>query len=256
MLLTDAALALDPALVMERAGQPPDPWQRRLLRSTAPRILINVTRQGGKSTTVGALAAHAAHYTPGALVLCLSPSQRQSGELHRKVKDSLAVLGDAGAELEQDSVLSTELGNGSRVVALPGKEGTVRGYSGAHLLIVDEASRVSDDLYRAVRPMLAVSGGRLIAPSTPFGKRGWWYEEWEHGGDTWERYEVRADQCPRISREFLAEERRALGVFYAQEYENAFLDPVNALFSGADIDAMLSDEVAPLFPLKPLQEAV
>jgi hypothetical protein len=71
-----------------------------------------------------------------------------------------------------------ELGSGSRIVSLPGTEGTIRGYSAVSLLIGDEAARVSDALYYAVRPMLAVSQGRLLALSTPFGKRGWFCEEW------------------------------------------------------------------------------
>jgi hypothetical protein len=50
------------------------------------------------------------------------------------------------------------------------------------LVIVDEAARVPDDLYRAVRPMLAVSQGRLIALSTPFGQRGWFYDELHGSG--------------------------------------------------------------------------
>jgi hypothetical protein len=76
------------------------------------------------------------------------------------------------------SALRLTLANGSRIVALPGSEATVRGYSGAALLVVDEASRVADDLYFAIRPMLAVSGGRLVALTTPYGKRGWFYDEW------------------------------------------------------------------------------
>jgi hypothetical protein len=45
------------------------------------------------------------------------------------------------------------------------------------MLVIDEASRVDDTLYLAVRPLLAVSGGRLVALSTPFGKRGWFHDE-------------------------------------------------------------------------------
>jgi hypothetical protein len=75
-----------------------------------------------------------------------------------------------------ESALRLELENHSRIISLPGQEQTVRGYAGVSLLIVDEAARVPDDLYFAVRPMLAVSNGRLIALSTPFGKRGWFYE--------------------------------------------------------------------------------
>ena len=69
---------------------------------------------------------------------------------------------------------------------------------------------MADELYMAVRPMLAVSGGRLVAMSTPFGTRGWWYEAWE-SSEPWERYEVPATMCPRISAEFLEEERRSMG---------------------------------------------
>jgi hypothetical protein len=35
----------------------------------------------------------------------------------------------------------------------------VRGFAGVHLLIIVEAARVPDDLYRALRPMVATSEG-------------------------------------------------------------------------------------------------
>jgi hypothetical protein len=56
--------------------------------------------------------------------------------------------------------------------ALLGTEKTIRGFSGAALLIVDEAARVDDALYYALKPMLAVSGGSLLMLSTPYGRRG------------------------------------------------------------------------------------
>ncbi len=111
---------------------------------------------------------------------------------------------------EAESALRLELANGSRLVSLPGTERTVRGYSGVALLVIDEAARVSDALYYSVRPMLAVSGGALLALTTPDGKRGWFYEAWS-GAEPWRRVEVKARDCPRISPEFLREERRVLG---------------------------------------------
>jgi hypothetical protein len=87
------------------------------------------------------------------------------------------------------------------------------------LLIIDEAARVPDDLYRAVRPMLAVSKGRLICLSTPYGKRGFFWEAWARGGDDWRRFEAPAAQCPRIAAEFLEQEKRAMGEsWFRQEY--------------------------------------
>ena len=119
----------------------------------------------------------------------------------------------------------------------------VKAFEGVRLLIVDEAARVPDDLYYSVRPMLAVSGGRLIALSTPWGTRGFFYENWAKGED-WERYEVPADQCPRISPEFLAEEQRNIGEFwYRQEYLCEFLDNETRAFRRQGIDRAFNEEV-------------
>jgi hypothetical protein len=140
-----------------------------------------------------------------------------------------------------------ELANGSRIISLPGDEATIRGYSGVSLLIVDEASRVVDPLYYSIRPMLAVSGGRLIALSTPYGKRGWYWEEWT-GEGPWTRVQITAHQCPRISAEFLAEEEKAIGErWYRQEYFCSFEDVIDQVFSFDDIQAACDDSVQPLF---------
>ncbi|HEY8505547.1 MAG TPA: terminase family protein, partial [Gemmataceae bacterium] len=146
-----------------------------------------------------------------------------------------------------ESALRLELGNGSRVVSLPGTEATVRGFGGVALLVIDEAARVPDPLYYAVRPMLAVSRGRLVALSTPFGKRGWFHDEW-HSAGKWERVSVTAQQCPRIEPAFLGEERRAMGErWYKQEYMNSWVDVADAVFAYEDIRAAFDADVRPLF---------
>ncbi len=170
-LAADLALALDPVLLAEAAGLTPDPWQAAVLRSSAPRVLLNVTRQGGKSTITAVLAVHDALYTPDRLVLLLSPSLRQSSELFKKV---LLVYQAAGRPVAAvtETALHLALANGSRIVALPGKEETIRGFSGVTRLIVDEAARVPDALYYAVRPMLAVSGGPADCDEHAVGQAG------------------------------------------------------------------------------------
>jgi hypothetical protein len=247
MIAADLAMALDPVVLAERAGITPDPWQAQVLRSPASRLLLNCSRQSGKSTITAVLSVHTAVYRPGSLCLLLSPALRQSQELFRQCLDVYRAL-DQPIPPTAESALRLELDNGSRIVALPGKEGTIRGYSGVALLAIDEASRVLDDLYRSVRPMLAVSGGRLLALSTPFGTRGWWYDAWQ-SDEPWERTEVPAAACPRISPEFLAEERRSMGAWwFDQEYGCTFLDAQDAVFRRADIDAAFVDDIAPLFP--------
>jgi hypothetical protein len=246
-LARDLQMRLDPAAVMRCAGMDPDPWQESLLRSRADRMLLLCARQTGKSTVTGAIAYHEVSYNPGSLVLLLSPSLRQSQELFRKVADFRNRLGDA-VPVKDESALRVEWQNGSRIVALPGTEETVRGFSGVRLLIVDEAARVADSLYFAIRPMLAVSGGRLICLTTPFGKRGFFHEEWA-GPNAWERVRITARECPRISPAFLEEERNSLGDWwYRQEYECDFADTSDQYFRTEDILRAFSDDVQPLFP--------
>jgi hypothetical protein len=147
--------------------------------------------------------------------------------------------------LDEETQLSLKLANGSRIVSLPGKEGTVRGYSSVRLLSVDEASRVPDSLYLATRPMLAISRGRLVLLSTPFGTRGFFYEAWR-SAEPWERYEVPAERCPRIPAAFLEEERRTLGEWwFGQEYGCQFLDAQTQAFRREDIERAFTDEVEP-----------
>jgi len=135
-------------------------------------------------------------------------------------------------------------------VSLPSSEATIRGFSGASLIIEDEASRVPDDLYRAVRPMLATSGGRLVLMSTPYGKRGHFWEVWNEGGPEWERVKVPSTECPRISAAFLAEEQRSLGAWwFSQEYLCEFEDTVSGVFDRELVERAISDEIEPLIIL-------
>jgi len=191
-------------------------------------------------------ALHRALYYPGSLVLCLAPTLRQSQELFAKVAGFYRDLGRPVAP-RGERKLSLELENGSRIITLPGSERTIRGFSGANLLLVDEASRVDDELYYAIRPMLAVSGGSLMMLTTPYGKRGVFYEEWT-GGLGWERYEVPASQCPRISEAFLDEERSDLPPFiFRQEYECSFEETEDQVFTTDMIDRAVTAGVEPLF---------
>jgi hypothetical protein len=202
-------------------GMDPDPWQAQVLEAGHRRLLLNCSRQAGKSTSVAVLSLLEALYNRGSLTLLLSRSLRQSTELfhritefHRRVKFIL---------LEKRTAHELRLTSGSRIISLPCREDTIRGFASVNLLVIDEAARVPDDLYRAVRPMLAVSRGRLVCLSTPRGKHGFFYDAWAHGGADWVRIQVPATQVPRNSAETLAEERRCLGeATYRQEYECSF----------------------------------
>jgi hypothetical protein len=231
----------------------PDPWQAAVLEWEGNRLLLNCCRQSGKSTITAVLALHQALYIPRSLILMVSPSQRQSSELFRKVQDFLFLL-PVRPTLLEDNKLSLQLRNGSRVVSLPSKEGSVRGFSSVSLLIEDESSRVRDDLFLATKPMLAVSQGRHILMSTPFGRRGHFFETWENGGSTWERIKITAYQCPRISADFLAEEKASMpDWWFKSEYRCEFTETLDSVFTHEQVMAAMSADVHPLFPLETLQ---
>ena len=219
-----------------------DHWQQRLLRSEAPLVLLNVSRQAGKSSMAALIGLHRALLYPGSLVLILAPAERQAKETFSKVTTFYGKLSrPVGAD--SDRKLGMELANGSRIEALPGSERTIRGFSGVDLLIVDEAARVDDALYYAVRPMLAVSGGVLMMLSTPYGRRGVFFEEWT-GGEGWERYEVPAAECPRIPPAFLEAERKSMPEWwYAQEYGCEFRETEDQLFTHEMIEGARDDEI-------------
>ena len=224
----------------------PDRTQERVLGTASKRVLLNCTRQWGKSTITAARAVYEAGTKPGSLTLVVSPSARQSGEFVKKAAGFAQTLG-MRPKGDGDNEMSLEFPGGARIVGLPGNEATVRGFSAVSLLLVDEAARVSDDLYLAIRPMLAVSGGTLWLMSTPFGKRGFFHEAWARGGADWERVRVPADECPRISARFLAEERATMGErWFRQEYLCEFVDGVSGIFDTELVERAITKDVMPL----------
>jgi hypothetical protein len=227
----------------QRLGFVPDSVQTRVLDRRIHRGILNCTRQWGKSTITAVKALHRALVEEKSLVIVASPSERQSGEFLMKARAFARTMG-LRPKGDGTNALSLVLPNGSRLVGLPGLEGTTRGFSNPSLLLIDEASRVSDALFESLTPMLATGNGDLWLMSTPAGKRGFFWETWEHGGDLWTRIAVPATECPRISQAFLEEERARKGdSIFRQEYLCEFVQDNDALFREEDIDACIRADI-------------
>jgi hypothetical protein len=174
------------------------------------------------------------------------PPQGQCGELVPPERAAAAAVLSSGMKVTP----SVSASNGSRIISLPGKEATVRGYSNVALLVVDEAARVADDLYMSIRPMLSVSGGRIVLLSTPFGKRGFFHHEFTEGGADWHRVKVTAHDVPRIDPAWLAAESERIGSWwFSQEYLCEFVETDDQVFGYDLVMSAISPTVAPLFPL-------
>jgi hypothetical protein len=168
-----------------------------------------------------------------------------------------ALVGEAARQADpekavRDSVLTMEFGNGSRIISLPCKSETTVGFSRVALLILDEAARIPDDTYQFLSATRATTRGALVALSTPWGKRGWFWEQWkrcqeaqEQGQpEPWHRVRVTAEQVDRIAPEWLEGERQDIGErMYSQEYGCQFVDTIDAVFAYDDIHAALKPDI-------------
>jgi hypothetical protein len=127
------------------------------------------------------------------------------------------------------------------------------GFLGIVVILLIDAPRVSQcahsvELLAALRPTMATVDGSLIGLSTPFGKRGWFYESWSGGDPSWTRIRVPASDCPRISQAFLVDERRELGALrFSEEYELAWNEPESSMFPTAIIERAFTSDVTPLW---------
>lgn len=230
----------------------PDPVQTRILNESASRLILCCSRQFGKSTITTIKALHHAWHHPRALVLVAAPTARQSGEWIEKSSAFLRALGTRprGDGRNENSL---KLPNGSRLIGLPGVAANIRGFSAVSLLLIDEAAFVPEELYQALNPMLAVSNGALWLMSTPNGQSGFFYEEWHREQSPWIRFQVTAEQCPRIAPAFLAEQRIALGdPVYRREYLCEFAPGNTQIITREMLDTAFDPTLTPLNQGNPL----
>jgi len=197
---------------------PADPKQLEILASPSRRIAICCSRQWGKSTTAAIKALHHALTHPNSLTLIASRTLKQSVNLLEKiaafVTRSLGLPRRRVAR-QPESIL---LPNGAQIIATSGASDSSRGLSAVSLLVIDEAAYTPDALYHAFRPMLATQPNAAVwLLSTPNGRRGFFHESFT--SDRWTAFSVPATECPRISQDFLDEERRLPGpAVFNREY--------------------------------------
>jgi hypothetical protein len=209
--LRETAYHIDPPLwVREVLGVEPAPWQKDFLRSRLGASIIALTaRQVGKTTSAAWAIAHYMLFTPGGLSVIACPAQRQSAEAVRRVRE---ILIKVGAELRTDNVYALELKNGSRVLALPGSDDSIRGLTVDGWIVADEAARLSNDLIAALGPMRArCPQARFAMLSTAWSRTDPFWMVWEGDDPSWMRLRATADSVSFFTEEFLAQQKRLLG---------------------------------------------
>ena len=243
-------VSTDPVELAREAGFAPDERQAEVLRAMAdPAVkqgILNCTRQWGKSTTAAAGAVFRVVSRAGCLVVVASASEVQAARLVGTAREMLEKL---GIPVRRDGIhqISVLLPNGSRIVGVPRNEATVRGLAAVSLLLIDEAAKVPDSMYHAVRPMVAVSRGDVWLMSTPWGAFGFFYEAWMHGGPAWKRFSVKATECARIPVEWLEQERSQMTRWaFQREFMAEFVRDDLSAFDAELVEAAMDDHAAPM----------
>lgn len=264
-----------PEYYITQLGMPPYEWQESVLDRSANRVCLIAPRQAGKSIIVAGLATHTAKTSPGSLTVIIAPKLNQAMETARKVKDFIAMDPEIRMVRSNDSL--AELATGSRILCLAATENAPRGYSAPDLIILDEAARIPDEVYAAVRPQLTTNPeAKLVILSTPFGKSGFFWRAWaeetywkkvrvetgyiiEHTKNGmvvvpevididarrkyWEEKNVEFFVSPHHRKSWLQEELDTVGEWwFSQEYGIEFKESVENLFDFDDIRAAFADE--------------
>ena len=158
------------------------PWQRAVLRDQATRITICGARQSGKSTILSGVCCHTAKYRPKSLSVILAPTKLQASEDIGKVRDFMTRDPDYPT-VKRSGAEEIVLENGSRILVLTATDTAARGFSKPAVVLFDEASRIDDSVYDAVRPMITGSRTSVIYEiSTPFGRKGFFYDHFSRIG--------------------------------------------------------------------------
>jgi hypothetical protein len=92
--------------------------------------------------------------------------------------------------------------------------------------------------------MVTVPQGDIWLMSTPWLTEGFFYEAWEHGGDAWARFSVKATECARIPGEWLEQERRELGeAAFRREYMAEFIQDDASAFDAEVVRGALDPQL-------------
>lgn len=244
-------------------------WQDKILYPSLKWKLLLTCRQAGKSTAVAAKVEPVCRFEPGSDALIVCPAQDQSKEVMHKVADFINLRDDP--YLTGDAVYEKVWKNRSRVMALPGSERSVRGYSDPRFIIFDEAARIGDATYNAAIPMTAAGVTEVLALSTPWGKRGWFYRAWHDQSGTWDkvmvtvRWRLAPDEMSLVQgppedemQDYYA--KRGVSFYYSERHTKAFcermLGEIGPLWYRQEYQCEFIDLVTGVFTDSVVQQAV
>lgn len=260
----------------------PFDYQDQVLNDPSERIIVCSSRQIGKTYVVAIKALHFAMFNPNKTILVFSKNQNQSKKFLREIKrlmyEGMVYMNhtlekqDLGFKPTEENTWmfpedidnkkpnnQTEftLTNGTTIMSLPATDSS-RGYT-AHLVIVDEAAFVPDEIFdMIIEPTVRYTGGSIILLSTPNGQKGFFHrffdpedksERDENDPLTYKRYWWNWNMCPEPNiRKQTERKRKELDpIRFLQEYEAQFTSDGDAFFQSRKVKEAIDPDLEVIF---------
>ncbi len=213
-----------------------DEWQKKYIFETGPdeNCFLLCGRQVGKTTAMSIKAVELClnKFQKGENVLICSITEKQGYHLLAKclAYAEERYKGKVKRGKDRPTMHRINFTNGTSILSFASGE-TGEGLRGFTIkkLLIDEGSRMSEEFFIAVNPMLSVIKGSMDIASTPCGKQGYFYECSKD--DNFTKFYVSAEDCPRHSQNFLEQQKKRLSkLAYAQEYLAIFTDELKRIF--------------------------
>ena len=230
-----------------------DKWQKDYIFDPSPNQnnFLLTGRQVGKTAAMSMRAVELCvnHFKKGEFVLINSITEKQAyhmlakAKVYANVKYSKKII-QKGDEKPTKHKLMFKNGTGILCYAAGEQGEGLRGLT-IKKLMPDEGSRMSEEYFISVIPMLSVIRGSMDIASTPFQKKHkdgtekFFYKCSKD--EIFKKYYVSAEDCPRHTKEFLAKQKERLTkLAYAQEYLAVFTDELKRLFDDELIKKILT----------------
>jgi phage FluMu gp28-like protein len=160
-----------------KTGFKPFPHEEQFLTDHSIKTrVVRKARQVGMTTTISREAIWKGYTARRRVILFVSPSFRQSKFVMEKIQETVSLNPDLRAQIKQQNVSTLTISNGSTLISLPNSPDLIRGFTATDVYLDEAAHFINDQkIMAAVNPMLIASKGNLTVVSTPFGKRGLFY---------------------------------------------------------------------------------
>jgi len=160
----------------------PFKYEAELLNDSEKKLrVIRKSRQVGITTTIAHEVVWKGILFSNKLILIISPSDRQSQIVMTKIHAIIDSNEELKKEIIKRNLSEIIFSNNSKIFSLPNNPDRFRGFAATDIYLDEAAHFLNDEpVWAVIKPMLIATKGTLTIISTPFGKRGLFFEQYQY----------------------------------------------------------------------------